>query len=241
MPKYVDFAELKATTDIENVISLLQVPMARNGHQWRGRCPACESDSDRALVVTPAKQAFYCFSDESGGDVIAFVAHILGVSMKSAADYLIEDNETSCHHNPPPESLTEPKSFEPLDYLVANHPKVSDLGVTPETCEHFGAGYAPKGILRGRLAIPIHNAEGILQGYCGRAVTDDQQPTLLFPKGLSPNAYRFNLHRLKPGECHCFEDPLKAMLAHQCGVENVIAILLDVDANVVSLPVKQRV
>ena len=51
-------------------------------------------------------------------------------------------------------------------------------GLTEETCQAFGAGYAPKGIMRGRLAIPIHDWGGALVAYCGRAV-EDESPTLI--------------------------------------------------------------
>ncbi len=240
MPKCIGCGDLKSNTQIEDVIQLLKIPMSLSSNQWRGKCPACESDNDRALVVTPSKQAYYCFSDESGGDVIAFVAHIMGSSMKAAADYLVDNAVNGCEDTLPPERVTKSQTFEPLDYLVTDHNKLAELGVEPETCEYFGAGYAPKGILRGRFAIPIHTAEGTLTGYCGRAVSDDQQPLLTFPKGFNPGEYRFNLHRLQSGECHCFDDPLKAMLAYQHGVENVIALLADIDTNVVSLPVQQR-
>ena len=238
MPKYIDFGELKANTQIEDVIGLLQLTMTQQGNQWRGPCPACGSESDRALVVTPSKQAYFCFAAEEGGDVIAFVAHIRGTAMKAAADFIVDHLTTI--DDPPPERVTKPESFEPLDYLVTDHEKLATLGLKPETCNHFGAGYAPKGILRGRLAIPIHDAEGVLIGYCGRAVTEEQQPNLIFPKGFNPDAYRFNLHRLEPGECHCLDDPLKAMLAYQNGVDNVIALLTESTTNVVSLPVQQR-
>ena len=76
--------------------------------------------------------------------------------------------------NRPPESKTEPKKLEPLNYLNPSHVTLEALGLSEDTCSHFGAGYAPKGILRGRLAIPIHDPSGELIAYCGRAVKDDQ-------------------------------------------------------------------
>lgn len=240
MSKYIDFGDLKANTNIESMIPILGIPIKQQGRQWRGHCPACDSDSDRALVVTPAKQAYYCFSAEQGGDVIAFVAHILDLPMKAAADYIVSISNFADDSDPPPERVTKPESFTHLDYLVVDHDKIAALGLVPETCTYFGAGYAPKGILRGRLAIPIHQADGQLVGYCGRAVTDEQSPKLMFPKKFQPEAYRFNLHRVIPGDVYCLDDPLKAMLAYQSGVENVISLLTDQVPNVVSLPVQQR-
>ncbi len=85
MPPFVDFAELKEKVPIEDVLPMLGIAGAGNSAQWRGPCPACESGGDRALVVTPAKKAYYCFATRKGGDVIALVAHVKGMSMKDAA------------------------------------------------------------------------------------------------------------------------------------------------------------
>ena len=85
MPSFVDFAELKEKVPIEDVLPMLGIAGAGNSAQWRGSCPGCESGGDRALVVTPAKKAFYCFATRKGGDVIALVAHVQGISMKDAA------------------------------------------------------------------------------------------------------------------------------------------------------------
>ena len=41
-----------------------------------------QRDRHRALVVTPAKKAYYCFASRKGGDVIALVAHVKGMSVK---------------------------------------------------------------------------------------------------------------------------------------------------------------
>lgn len=181
MPSFVDFAELKAQVSIEEILPMLGIASAGNSAQWRGVCPACESGGDRALVVTPAKQAFYCFATKKGGDMIALVAHARGISMKDAALEIAEycgtvpvQESGYSNSNRPPESKTEPKKLEPLNYLNPSHVTLEALGLSEDTCSHFGAGYAPKGILRGRLAIPIHDPSGELIAYCGRAVKDDQ-------------------------------------------------------------------
>jgi hypothetical protein len=70
------------------------------------------------------------------------------------------------------------------------------LGLHAETIEHFGAGYCTKGLLKGRLAIPIHNGEGELVAYAGLAVEDDASPRYLFPPNFHPALEVFNLERL---------------------------------------------
>ncbi|MBK7474326.1 MAG: hypothetical protein IPI73_30305 [Betaproteobacteria bacterium] len=72
---YIDFAALKASVRIEQVVALLGLQMQEK-NQLRGICPACKSNGDRDLVVTPSKNAFYCFGSRAGGDLITLAAHI---------------------------------------------------------------------------------------------------------------------------------------------------------------------
>ncbi len=118
------------------------------------------------------------------------------------------------------------RPLQPLTYLEAEHELVQALGVSPETARHFGAGYAPKGIMRGRLAIPIRAADGMLLAYCGRAVRDEE-PKLIFPKTFDPAAVIFNADRIDAGELHLVRDPLQVLTAHESGVDNVVAVLTD--------------
>ena len=86
---FIDFGELKERVRIEDAIPKLGLHLKQRNGQWRGPCPVCQTGGDRALVVTPAKQAFYCFGGKTGGDVIALVAHIRDCGMKEAADFLL--------------------------------------------------------------------------------------------------------------------------------------------------------
>jgi len=110
--------------------------------------------------------------------------------------------------------------------LEAQHEAVQALGVAPETCEHFGAGFAPKGILRGRMAIPIHSKDGLLLAYCGRTVKAES-PTLTFPNGFQPADVIFNAHRATEGELYLVRDPLQVLTAYESGIENVVSFLTE--------------
>src|SRR5947209_68500 len=58
----------------------------------------------------------------------------------------------------------------------ASHPYLAERGITRETAERFGVGFFPgKGSMAGRIVIPIHNAEGELVAYAGRAL-DGAEP-----------------------------------------------------------------
>lgn len=91
MPKYtIDFAELKANTTIEQVLSMLDVFFKQRGNQFRGSCTVCDS-GDRTLVVTPDKEAWYCFGCKKGGDLISLVAHIRDIKIRDAALAIAEE------------------------------------------------------------------------------------------------------------------------------------------------------
>jgi hypothetical protein len=71
--------------------------------------------------------------------------------------------------------------------------KLESLGISPETLTAWKAGYASSGILRNRLALPLHRG-GAIVGYFGVAL-DKQEPGLLFPNGLAPADYIFGAHQ----------------------------------------------
>ena len=239
---FVDFAALKQRVRIEDVLPELGLEMKQHAGQWRGPCPACRSGGNRALVVTPEKSAFYCFGGRTGGDVIALVAHIRGLSAKAAAEELAlmpgkgsgDEKAGSGARNTVPEERTKEaaRSLQPLTYLQAEHDAVQALGLDPETCTAFGAGYAPKGIMRGRLAIPIHDRSGKLVAYCGQAL-QGESPALIFPNGFEPWGFIFNALRLVGreddggAEVVLARDPLECMLASQNGIANAVSFLTE--------------
>ena len=75
---FVDFAELKGKVSFSNTIEVLGLDLKQSGNQWRGKCPACNSGGDRALVVTEGK-GFFCFAASQGGDQIALVRSSQGI------------------------------------------------------------------------------------------------------------------------------------------------------------------
>ena len=69
----------------------------------------------------------------------------------------------------------------PLQFALKNlekaHPYLVGRGLTPETIETFGVGYhGGKGIMAGRIVIPIHNEHGELVAYAGRWPGDEGWP-----------------------------------------------------------------
>lgn len=139
--------------------------------------------------------------------------------------------------------INPPLAFA-LKSLDANHPYLSERRLTPATVRTFGLGYCAKGMLRGRIAIPVHDAAGALVGYAGRLVpaaeavareiepADGVPPPYRFPsreKGFYKRYLLFNLHRVRErarrdglvvveGFFDCFR-------LHQAGIPNVVALM----------------
>ena len=101
----------------------------------------------------------------------------------------------------------EPKPNKPLGFelkLDPSHPYLAERGVSAALVERFGLGYCEKGIMAGRVCIPIHNPDGKLVAYAGRwAGPHENLPEgkgkYELPKGFRKELELFNLHRAR--EC----------------------------------------
>lgn len=177
---FIDFAALKEAVSIEQAVSFLGLTMKKSGDQMRSACPICKSGGDRALAVNIAKQSYYCFPQQKGGDVIALVAHVRSVSQRDAAQLLAEyvgfGREKPTQKKP--DSSPQPhgkEGLKELDYLEPEHPAVEAVGFDAETAKALGIGYAGKGIMRGTVAVPVRLPCGTLAGYIG--ITEAKLPS----------------------------------------------------------------
>ncbi len=178
---YIDFQTLKEQVSIEMVAGMLNIDISHCTDTWRGPCPKCNDGGKRSLAIAPGK-GFYCFSAKKGGDCIALASHLLGVSVKEAAMRIAD------HFKPKTEETVsapgeEPSVLNPLAYLHFEHAAVQALGIEKDIAEKLGIGYAKKGIMRGRVAIPLRTDDGTLVGYCGFSA--DADPLLKFPKTIN--------------------------------------------------------
>lgn len=195
MAQFIDFAEVKARVSFEDTVRHLELDLKRSGNQWRGPCPACRAGGERALVVTEGR-GFFCFSLKKGGDQIALAAHILELPARDAAQELAIRAGLVSVGAPAPRSTiprTVPESeggggskLQPLSYLEAEHDAVEAVGFDPQVAAALGVGYAPRGIMRGLVAVPIRDERGTLVGYIGiteaRLPADFQSNVVRFPK-----------------------------------------------------------
>jgi DNA primase len=217
---FVPFAEVKRAVTLEAVLDRygLFASLTEKGQNLVGACPLCTGQSKRQFQVNREKNAWYCFGCKQGGNVLDFVAKKERVGIRAAAVKLDgwfalglaaeapAEKPPTAPNAPAPsaapavaaESLptTNPPLTFTLKTLDHDHASLSALGLHAETIEHFGAGYCTKGLLKGRLAIPIHNGEGELVAYAGLAVEEDASPRYLFPPKFNPALEVFNMERL---------------------------------------------
>jgi len=86
-----------------------------------------------------------------------------------------------------------------LKNLDPKSPYLKEKGLKKETIKEFGLGYCKRGLLKGRIAIPIHNERGELIAYVGRYPGDppEGESKYVFPLNFKKSYVIFNLNRLK--------------------------------------------
>ena len=116
--------------------------------------------------------------------------------------------------------------------VASDHPHILDhRGLRQATAEHFGIGYCSRGILRGTIAIPIHNPNGELVAYAGRRLKPQQiaeHGKYRFPKGFARDLELYNFHRAQASvEEHGFvilvEGFFAVMRLYEWGHPNAVA------------------
>ena len=166
----VDFASLKERVSIVDALRLLDITHLKpRGNQLRGACPICHDENDRKFVVTPSLNLFHCFACHAGGDQLTLVSKLRDISLRDAALWLSGDTAPNEKPVPQEQGRSQPATsgFHALDYLEPEHEAVLSLGINPAAAKRLGIGYAPKGVARGSVLIPVRNEQGKLEGYIG--------------------------------------------------------------------------
>jgi DNA primase len=151
-----------------------------------------------------------------------------------AAEVDQPDPETTEPSTPTPESRNLPEANIPLTFelkLDPEHPWFEEVGLTPETVKEFGLGYCSKGLMRDRIAFPIHNLNGELVAYAGLWIGEDPdegQVPWKYPKDFRADLAVFNLHRVWQQELAetvmIAADPLEAVHWWQSGGRHVVCL-----------------
>jgi len=231
------------------------------GEQLTGFCPLpCHSGKGKkspSFSVNTEKNAWQCFSCNKGGNIFDFVMLMEGLETVRAAGLWIVDHFPVAATEPEKQNATystdttrednnvdklEEHNDEetsasnlPITFTLQNlnqkHPYLKKRGLKPDTIAHFGIGFCNKGLMKERIAIPIHNVNGELVAYAGRAITeeDEAEGKYKLPPGFKKELELFNLHRALPtgnySSLILVEGFFGVMWLHQCGFTNAAAVM----------------
>jgi DNA primase len=157
-----------------------------------------------------------------------------------------EDEEASPAPKTAPKPVTRTATTAPAEKSVPNAPLkfrldklerehaylTQERGLSLETILDFGIGFCSKGMMEGRIAIPIHNAKGEVVAYAGRfpvAEPPESTPKYKLPPGFRKSQELFNIDRAikEPDDkplliVEGFFDCIKI---HQHGYRKVVALM----------------
>ena len=175
------------------------------------------------------------------------IADWFGIGASQKYSHITRSAQTAPIPPPPPRLTTELQSTEqpadeplvnaPLKFelrdLDADHAYLKERSFTPETIAYFGVGYFPgRGLMQGRVAIPIRDADGTLVAYAGRWPGNEPpegEGKYRLPNGFHKSLVVYNLHRAKAcAREHglvVVEGFFDTMRLHQLGVCHAVALM----------------
>lgn len=200
-----DFATIKAHARFDTVLARYGLETTGQGAERMIRCPF-HDDRTPSCAINLDKKLFHCFGCGAQGTILDFIALMDSCSVADAAQQLADwGNSTKpCAQTAgvAKERAQQASSNEPLTFalrLDPCHPYLRARGVSEETVARFGLGYCDRGLMKGRICVPIHDEHGRLVAYVGRwaaPVTPPRTPRYLFPRGFRKGQVLFNWHRV---------------------------------------------
>lgn len=263
---WIDFKEIKAGLDVRAVLELFGVRLSGKGDQLHGFCPLPVHAGRQGKARSPSfsvnvgLKAFHCFGCGASGNMLEFVCLMAGddpedpAALRRAALRIgggssagPASGATRTPHKPsrlpavaPTEVVNAPLGFQLTD-VDRSHPYLLERGFGIEVIEAFDLGVARKGMMKDRVAIPIHDVKGSLVAYAGRIVDDGrigvECPRYLFPGDREKEGVRYvfrksellyNLHRVKAlgrRGVIVVESYTAVWWLHQAGFHNVVAVM----------------
>ena len=240
---WVDFRAVKAAVSLPEVLRAYGVDWLRSRRpsHLEGRCPIHRGLRPDAFHVSLTKNAFHCFACQAAGNVLDFVAAMEQCSVREAACRLARRFGVSAI---PPTGM-DPAGGEKGNWLGKNkgsnpplpftlrgidssHAFLKHRGVLPRTASHFGVGfYAGRGLMTGRIVVPIHDSQGRLVAYAGRSL-DGAPPKYRLPAGFLKSQVVFNFHRAAVSNQQSLvvvEGYFDCLKVHQAGFQRVVALM----------------
>jgi DNA primase len=245
--QWIDYRQLREALRFTDVLALYNVQLKVKGDRASGFCPLPGHNGKRrspSFSVHLRRGIFQCFGCQAKGNLLDFAALMERVDPRDAGAFRqvmlkLQDRlggpasppPAGEAWKPPPQTkpalppddtreriINAPIGFE-LKHLDPTHPYLASRGFTPDAIAHFGLGYCVRGLMAGRIAIPIHDATGTLVGYAGRVVDDsrisDECPKYLFPG-----------EREHDGKIYAFRKSLLLYNAHRVGkgLEQIVVV-----------------
>lgn len=254
--RWVDYKTVKERVSIRDALDHFGITarLTEKGDSLIGACPIHKGENQTSFRVSLSKNAYHCFSCGAGGNVLDLVAALEGIEVRQAALLLadifgVESGRGAERPAQPAETTqeapsptlhrrveedqapNEPLKFE-LDKLDGAHPYLAERGLQPETVAAFGVGFHDgRGIMKGRIAIPIHGTAGKLLAYAGRFPGEppEGEPKYRLPSGFHKSLELFNLCRAlgEPDETPLavVEGFFDCMRLWQLGYRRVVAVM----------------
>ena len=239
MREWVSFAEIKRRVGLEQALRTYGVNWLRPSgvDPYRGRCPIHRGQGREAFHANWQRGIFHGLACGAGGNVLDFVAAMEGSSIREAALRLQAYGDDRgilvapvAIGRPERKLVTKKRSIHPpLGFaleLDRRHPYLARRGIDDATADHFGVGYCRgRGLLSGRVAIPVYDQDGRLVAYCGRVV-DGGEPRYRFPSGFAKSQVWFHDDRARTAgrdQVIVVEGFFDCMRVYQAGFPCVVA------------------
>jgi DNA primase len=267
--EWVNYKSLRAELSFIEILHHYGVELKERGEQWQGFCPLPTHEGKRnspSFSANVGKGIWQCFGCGAKGNVIEFATRMERLNPDNPDDFrktalLLQktfgkDGGEREGPRPGPKEVRRERNEQedleeeaagvvnaPLDFelqrLDYDHPYLRERGFTDEIIKTFGLGYCERGLMKGRIAIPLHDAKGALIGYAGRIVDEEaigeNTPRYLFPGSRERNgtrhvfrksAFLYNGFRVEnPARLVVVESFTAVWWLTQAGITNVVAFM----------------
>jgi DNA primase len=209
--------QVRSRADLVEIVRE-HVRLRQVGNQFLGLCPFHQENTP-SFRVTPQTQTWHCFGCGKGGDVFSFVELAEKTDFRGALEMLAERTGVELRTEAPQarersqqrKRIIELNGFAAkfYEYVLHSTPAgeagrelLARRGVSTETAQKFGLGFAPAGgtslaqflrsrqrsaadaaaarlvrdgqdFFRNRLIVPIRDERGHVVAFVGRTVADD--------------------------------------------------------------------
>ncbi len=148
-------AEIKSKLAVLDVVGET-VALKRAGSAYKGLCPF-HAEKTPSFIVSPDRESWRCFGCGEGGDIFTFLMRRDGIDFREALSRLAEKAGVELSAQTAKEDRHKKRLREALEAAIAWYREVllqapqaekaraylAERGLTLETLERFGIGYAP--------------------------------------------------------------------------------------------------